>query len=141
MSYISPSPLLKRSLILDVVVTGAVALLQLEAASSLDTLLGLPAQLLTGTGVFLVAYILMLVAIARAKRVASALVLLVIAGNVAWAVGCAALAVSGTFALTPLGYGFIALQAACVITFGLLEYAGWRVSPTVAAARQMRATS
>jgi hypothetical protein len=139
MHMIQSSRLLKFALFADAVVSGAVALLQLLAGKLLAGLLALPAVLLLESGVFLVAYVALLVALATRRRLWSWLVWAVIAGNVAWAVGCVGLlkllpalggdGSDGGGPASPLGVAFLLVQAFTVLTFALLEWRGWRVSP------------
>jgi hypothetical protein len=127
MTLVHPSPLLRRALWADATVSGAVALLQVAAAAPLAALLQLPQALLFESGLFLVAYTLMLVLIARSPRLPAALVQMVVAGNVGWALAAAAVAV----VLEPaaLGVGFLLMHAAAVLLFAALERAGLQQSP------------
>jgi hypothetical protein len=109
-----------------------VALLQLAASSQLASLTGLSAPLLLGTGAFLVGYVTLLLVLGSRESVWAPLLWLVIAGNLAWAV--AALGVSMTQPLSPLGHTFAAVHALAVTSFAYLEYKGLSVSlPRVAA--------
>ena len=128
MRTIHPSPLLRTALVADAVVSGGAALLQLGAASWLAELLVLPRALLVETGGFLAAYTLLLVVLARSTRVWSAVVAVVVVGNVAWAAGCAALLVAGAVSPSALGVAFLAMQAVAVLVFAALEYLGVRAS-------------
>ena len=131
-AVIHPSPLLKNVLYADAAVSGAVALLQLAASDLLAGLLALPVALLFETGVFLVAYVVMLVAMARSRHLATGLVLLVVLGNVGWALACAALTMLLPAVPTGLGIAFLLLQAAAVLVFAALEWAGLRASAPAA---------
>lgn len=122
MNSIVASPFLKRVLLADAGVSGAVALLQLAATERLAALTGLPAGLLLGTGVFLVGYVALLITLAKSSSVWSSMIWIVIAGNVAWAV--AALAVAATLPVGLLGEAFAAVHALAVTLFAYLEYRG-----------------
>jgi hypothetical protein len=128
MQSVIPSSLLKKALAADAVVSGAVAVLQVSMSDGLGRLLMLPRGLLVETGVFLVAYTVLLVVLARSGRIWSSLILLVVAGNVAWAAGCAALLGTGYLEPNTLGLAFVAVQAAAVLVFAGLEYLGLRDS-------------
>jgi hypothetical protein len=122
MAQITPSLFLKRALLADAVVSGAVAVLQLVAYNQLASLTGLSSALLLGTGTFLVGYVALLIVLALRATVPAAMIWLVIAGNLAWAV--AALAVSATLPLATLGHAFAGVHALAVTTFSYLEYRG-----------------
>ena len=125
MTSIISSSFLKRVLLADAAVSGAVALLQLVAAKQLAALTGLPAGLLLGTGVFLVGYVTLLVVLAMRSRVWTGMIWLVIVGNLSWAV--AAWVVAATVPSTLLGEAFAALHALAVTAFAYLEYRGLTV--------------
>ena len=122
MTSIIPSSFLKRVLLADAVVSGSVALLQLAAGKQLAALTGLPSGLLLGTGLFLVGYVTLLIILAKRASVWSSMIWLVIAGNLAWAVG--ALAVAAALQVALLGEAFAAVHAIAVATFAYLEYRG-----------------
>lgn len=124
MQTVQSNKFLQRVLLADAVVSGAVAVLQIAFVDLLAGLLNLPVQLLMGTGLFLVAYVVLLIALARASRLWSGLIWLVIVGNVAWAVGCAGLVMIAGLQPSPLGIAFLAVQAVTVLVFAALEYLG-----------------
>ena len=129
MKFVLPSRLLSAALSADALVSGAVALLHVLAAGVLAQWLAMPHALLLGSGVFLLAYVVLLVVLARARRVPSALIVLVIAGNVLWALGCLALLLlGGNAAGNGLGAAFLLVHAATVLTFAVLEWRGLRRS-------------
>ena len=124
MPSILPSTFLRRALSLDAITSGAVALLQLAAGGVLANLFALPRAVLTESGLFLVVYVALLVAMARAKRLPVALVKLVIAGNLAWALGCAALAIGDFVPFNRLGTAYLLVQVVAVLVFAVLEAQG-----------------
>lgn len=138
MPSVTPSSLLKKALAADAVVSGAVAVLQLAIPDALSRLLLLPRGLLVESGIFLVAYTLLLIALARSTRVWSALILVVVVGNVAWAAGCAVLLGTGYLQPSALGIAFVAMQALAVLVFAGLEYFGLRESPAARTATALR---
>jgi hypothetical protein len=102
--------------------------LQLVWSHALADLLNLPAALLLGTGWFLAAYGATVAFIATRRPLPQRLIWLLLIGNVAWAVGCAALLASGSFAPTRLGTLWVLAQAACVLVLADLQWLGLRRS-------------
>lgn len=105
--------------------TGA---LQVAFTDVLASLTGLPAWLLMGTGVFLLAYAAAAAFMASRATPPRTLIGLVIVGNFAWAVACVALLVSGVFAVTALGTAWVLAQALCVVVLAELQWTGLRRS-------------
>lgn len=138
MKTILPSRLLKSVLLLDAFVSGAVALLQLAAPGWLAGFLELPRALLIETGVFLVAYVVLLLVLASRARLWSGLVWLVVFGNVGWAVGCVALLASNAVSPNGLGALFLVLHALTVVLFANFEFVGLKASQPVGAASALR---
>lgn len=126
MKTIAPAALLRRALAADAIASGGIALLQLAAAERLAAATLLPRALLLETGAFLVAYTALLVAMTFARRLPAALVGVVIAGNVGWALG--AFAVLPLLAPNAAGIGFVALHIAAVLGFAALQAAGLKSS-------------
>jgi hypothetical protein len=123
-----PSRLLRIALVVDAVVTGAVALQQVTMTSMLSSLLSLPRGLILETGIFLVAYTLLLAAMIRSQRLATPLIVLIIAGNIGWAMACIALLAADLVSPTTLGIAFVMAQAIAVLAFAGLQWAGLRRS-------------
>ncbi len=128
MKTVVPSSLLSFALMADAVISGAVVVLQLAAPEWLSQRLLLPRALLIETGIFLVGYTLLLVLLARSSRVWSALIGIIIIGNVGWAVGCVALLVLGVLSPNALGVAFVLMQAVAVLFFAALEFKGLAAS-------------
>ncbi len=128
MRNIVPSSLLKAALFADALVSAAVAALQLLGGQALAAWLNLPLPLLTGTGAFLVMYVIVLLALARSGSVPLALIWIVVLGNVGWAIGCVALPLLGFISTGSLGTAFVGIQAIVVLAFAALEYKGMRAS-------------
>ena len=120
MTFIQPSRPLHIVLAVDAVASGALGLLQTFATAPLAQLLALPGALLLGSGVFLLAYAAMLVAIARSAALPQALLRVVILGNLAWAIACVALAALAS-GIAPLGIAYLGMQAAAVTAFAALQ--------------------
>ena len=128
MRTILPSVVLRRAFVADAAASGLVALAQLADTSLLVRVLGLPRGLLLETGLFLVAYVALLAVMSRAARLPVALVRLVIAGNLLWALGAVALWVEGLVAPTGPGVAWLLAQAVATGAFAAWEAAGLRAS-------------
>jgi hypothetical protein len=133
MNFRLPSSLLKTTLWADAAVSGSVAVLQLVLTDWLADWLGISSPLLSGSGLFLVAYVALLVLMARAQRLPEPLVWLVIGGNAGWAAGCLVLALAGPAQTSAWGAAYLVLQALAVLAFAALQWLGLRRStPEVA---------
>jgi hypothetical protein len=130
---IHPSLLLRRAILADAVVSGAMALLLSIAATPLARLLSLPEPLLRETGLFLIGYVALLGWLATRPAMPSLLVWLIVVGNALWTLGSVALLVSGAVSPNLLGIVFVAVQAIAVGVFAELQFLGLRRS---GAARQ-----
>ncbi len=138
MQSIVPSRLLKSMLLADAVVSGAVALLQLSAPGWFAGFLELPRALLVETGVFLVAYVALLLVLASQVRLWSGLIWLVVLGNLGWAIGCIGLLASNVVSPNALGALFLVLHALVVVLFANFEFVGLKASQRVGAAGALR---
>jgi hypothetical protein len=128
-----PSPTLRMALWTDAAVSASAGALQLAGGDALAATFGLPASLSLASGVFLLGYAAMLVAMARASRLHAALLALVVFGNLGWALACIGLPAAGLLSPTALGWAWLLLQAVAVLVFAAWEGAGWRASPAVRA--------
>ena len=131
---IQPSLFLRRALLADAVVTGAVAVLQTFGAGLLTPMLNLPEPLVLETGLFLVAYTALVGWLGTRQAMPKALVMIVIAGNAAWALGSIALMFSGAVTPNLLGLAFIAVHAISTGVFAELQFIGLRKSTEAVAA-------
>jgi hypothetical protein len=125
---------LRHALVADAVVTGAVAVLQTFGAGLLAPMLNLPQPLVLETGLFLIAYTALVGWLATRQSMPKALVVIVIAGNAAWALGSIALMFSGAVTPNLLGLAFIAVHAISTGVFAELQYIGLRKSTDPVAA-------
>ena len=118
--------LLRLALVADAAVTGANAVVYLASAFVLDSVLGVPAELLLALGAFLAVYSGFVLRLATRPSIPRRGVMVVIDANVAWA--AASLLVLGLDTFTPDAAGqiWIALQAVVVAGFAALQYAGLR---------------
>ena len=114
------SPTLKAALLADAVVSGAVAVQQLALTAPLAELTQLPAPLLSGTGLFMVGYTALLLALWRAPRVLPWLIKFIVAGNIGWALACLYLLAGQVVPFNAWGEALLLVQAA-----GVLMLAGW----------------
>jgi len=133
MSAFHPSPLLRRALLADAVISGATGVLMLAGANLVDGLLGLPAGLLRETGIILIPYGVLVGVLGLRERVTAAAVWAVIACNGLWAVGSIGLIASALVSPSILGYAFVVAQALVVAAFAELQYMGLRRPAAVAA--------
>jgi hypothetical protein len=114
---------LRGVLRLDAAASGALGLAAAAGAGVLDALLGLPAPMLTGVGVFLVVYAAGLLVLAGSRRIPRGAVRVVVLGNSAWVLMSLGLAVGAWERLTVLGVVVVLAQAAAVAVFADLQWA------------------
>jgi hypothetical protein len=131
---IQPSFFLRRAILADAVVSGAMAILLTFGAGVLAPLLNLPEALLRETGLFLIAYAALVGWIGARTTLSKAIVWFIVAGNAAWTLGSVALLFSGSVTPNLLGELFVAMQAIAVGAFAELQYIGLRRSNSAAAA-------
>lgn len=118
--------LLRPVLRLDAAASGALGVAATAGAGVLDTLLGLPADLLRGVGVFLAVYAVGLVVLAARPRIPRPAVWVVVLGNSAWVLASLGLAVGLWSTMTVLGLVVVLAQAGAVAVFADLQYAALR---------------
>lgn len=122
--------LLRRTLWVDAVASGAMGLLLAGAAPALDRPLGVPTGWLVGIGIFLVGYAAALARLATRTRIPTGPARTVVIGNAMWVAASVAVVLTGAFALTDLGTALVLAQAAAVLVFADLEYVGLRRTRT-----------
>lgn len=128
-SSIFASPrFLSRVMWVDAASCAATGALQVGLTDALARLTGLPAGLLLGSGLFLLAYAAAAAAMAGRATPPRTLIGLVVVGNFAWAAGCAALLASGLFAVTALGMAWVIAQAVTVVLLAEAQWMGLRAS-------------
>lgn len=128
MSIFASPRFLPRVMAADALSCAATGALQLGLGDTLARLTGLPAPLLGGTGVFLLAYAALAAWMARRPVPPRRLIGLVIVGNLAWAAGCVALLLGGGVAPTALGVAWVLAQAVVVLVLAELQWMGLRAS-------------
>ena len=126
MSVFASPRFLPRVMWADAASCAATGALQVAFTDALARLTGLPAPLLLGTGVFLLAYAAMAAFMAGRRTPPRGLIGLVVVGNFGWAAACIALLVRGMFAVTALGMAWALAQAACVVVLAELQWTGLR---------------
>jgi hypothetical protein len=131
---IHPSLFLRRAILLDAIVSGAMGLLLAIGAGMLAPMLSLPEALLREIGLFYIVYAALVGWLGTRPSMPKALVSIVIAGNAAFTVGSIALLFSGAVAPNLLGQAFIASQGIATAAFAELQYIGLRRSADAAAA-------
>ncbi|MGE0351134.1 hypothetical protein [Hydrogenophaga sp.] len=123
LSNAAARPGLAKVLLFDAFTCAAMGVALLALTPFLAALLGLPAALLTWAGVLLLASAVLMLVAGRQRPPAAALVMLIVLGNVAWAVasGYVAFAVDG---VTAVGRVFVIAQALAVLVLAWLEWRG-----------------
>ena len=127
------SPLLRRVLLADAVISGATGLLMVAGAALLQNALGLPATLSRGAGVVLLPFAAFVLYLWRRDSLPRGAVVAVIAANAAWVAASIFVAVAGGVGLNALGTAFVLVQSLAVAAFAVLQYAGlqrshWRAA-------------
>lgn len=134
MSAVLASPrFLPRVMALDAASCALTGAAQLGFTDALARLTGLPAGLLMGTGVFLLAYAAVAALIARRQPAPRTLIGGVVLGNFGWAAGCVGLMAAGPFALTALGMAWLGAQAVTVVLLAEAQWMGLRATRPVMA--------
>jgi hypothetical protein len=121
-----PPDLLRLTLRLDAVVTGANGAAYLLAAPLLDDVLGVPAGPMRALGALLLVYAGAVALVAARPVVSGVATEAVVATNALWAAGSVALVVAGGFALTGAGTAWVLLQAAVVAGFAAVQVTALR---------------
>lgn len=128
MHSIAMLPLFRLALRLDGAVSGAAGLITLALSGWLATQIGAPAATVMAVGVFLVAYALTLLQLARAASAPPWLMWSVVIGNGIWVAASIALAFSTLITPTTLGLVLLIGQAVAVLGFAELQFIGARRS-------------
>ena len=115
---------LRRILALDAASCAAMGLAMSLAATPLASLFGLPDDLIRTAGLLLLPLAAFIAWLASRPAPPPLLVWVVIVGNVGWT--AESFVLLGRYDPTPLGAGFVALQALAVLGLAGLEYAGLR---------------
>jgi hypothetical protein len=124
--------LLRQSLKLDAVASGALGVLLAAGGAVLDELLGIPAAVLVPVGGFLVAYAAVLWFLGTRARVSRPAVGVVAVGNLLWVAASVVAVVAGWWSPTATGVAVVLAQAAAVVVFAELQFTGLRRSRAAA---------
>jgi hypothetical protein len=131
---IDPSLFLRRAIVGDAVITGAMAVLLVAAAGLLGPLLNLPETFLRETGIFLIVYAALVGFLGSRELMPKLAVCLVIGANALWAVDSIALLFTGWVQPNGLGQAFVVAQAIAVGVIAELQYIGLKRSEAPALA-------
>jgi hypothetical protein len=100
----------------------ACGILQLTLAGVLSLHFGLSQTLLTATGLFLLCYGAVVAVLAMRTPIPSAVVWLLIVGNIGWGVLAVGVLLEGDARMTLLGKAYIVVQALTVLILAHLQY-------------------
>jgi hypothetical protein len=125
---INSSTFLRGAFLADAIISGAMALLLVTAASALASLLALPEPFLRETGLLLMPYALFVGYLGSRVRLPVRLAWLIVAGNATWTLASFALLLGNWLSPNLFGGIFIAAQAIAVGVLAELQYIGTRRS-------------
>jgi hypothetical protein len=114
---------LNAVLLFDAATCAAMGLALLALTLPIGALLGLPAALLSAAGVLLLACAVPMFIAGRQRPPAAGLVMLIVIGNLAWALASVYVALA-TEGITALGQVFVFAQALVVLVLAGLEWRG-----------------
>ncbi|MDD2925423.1 hypothetical protein [Rhodoferax sp.] len=126
LALLSSPHFLRHVLRLDALSCAVCGLLQVLVPGQMSTLLALPVALLTYSGEFLLLYAALVAWIASRVPLPRTLVWLLLAGNLAWALGCVLLLVGTGLSPSTLGTAYVLLQALTVLVMAELQFVGLR---------------
>jgi hypothetical protein len=122
--FTTPSPLLRKALLSDALLSGLTGLALAFAAGPLSTPLGLAVGLLRWSGIILMPFAALVARLGTRDRIQRPLVFAVVACNALWALDSVLLLVTGWVEPTILGVMFVLGQAAVVAVLAELEFLG-----------------
>lgn len=126
--FMSSPNFLRNVLRADALSCVACGVLQVVFTGQMAQLLGLPGALLAYTGGFLLVYAAVVAFVSTRDPLPRALVWVLVAGNLGWAIACALLLVSGRVAPSMLGTAYVVAQALTVAVLAELQFFGLRRS-------------
>jgi hypothetical protein len=132
---INPSLFLRRAIVGDAIITGAMAVLLVAAAGLLGPLLNLPDSFLREVGVFLIVYAALVGFLGSRELMPKLFVVLVIGANALWAIDSIALLFTSWVQPNLLGQAFVVMQAVTVAVIAELQYIGLKRSEAPAMVR------
>lgn len=120
--------LLRRSLQLDAVASGALGVLLAAAGPAVDDLLGIPVGVLVAIGLVLVAHATLLWIVGARRHLPTPANWAVVAGNLLWVAASVLVVAAGWWTPTAAGTAVVLAQAAAVALFASLQFLGLRAS-------------
>jgi hypothetical protein len=130
-SFNAPSPLLRRALLIDAVLTAVTGIALVLAAGPLSAVLGLPTALLRSAGAIFIPYGAFAGWLGMRPRVYRPLVFALIVLNALWAVDSVLLLLTRWLEPTPWGEIFIVAQAVFTGVIAEVQFIGLRRSTVV----------
>jgi hypothetical protein len=127
---LNSSLFLRRALLLDAVVSGAVGLVMVVGGSFLGGFLRLPITLLFVAGLILLPFAAWLIFLSTRQTLSRSTVITVVVINALWVIASSVVLVSGFVSPNALGYAFVIFQAVVVAIFAELQWFGSRRSDT-----------
>lgn len=115
------TPFVRNLLLLDAATCAVMGLLLVAAYGFIAGLTGIPSPLLLWAGVVLFPVAAFIALVGTRRPPPAAGILLIVIGNAAWVIGSVLLLVMDWIAPNALGVAFIAVQAAAVALFAVLE--------------------
>ena len=125
---INPSLFLRRAIVGDAIITGAMAVLLVAAAGLLGPLLNLPDSFLREVGIFLIVYAALVGFLGSRELMPKFFVVLVIGANALWTIDSIALLFTSWVQPNLLGQAFVVMQAVTVAVIAELQYIGLKRS-------------
>lgn len=125
---INPSVFLRRAIVGDAIISGAMAVLLVAAAGFLSPLLNLPEIFLREVGIFLLVYAALVGLLGSRELMPKLFVCLVIGANALWVIDSIALLFTGWVQPNMLGQAFVVMQAVTVGVIAELQYIGLKRS-------------
>ena len=134
MSVLSSPSFLRAVVWFDAATGVLLAALHLALTDTLAQWLGLPAGLVSASGLALIAYALLAGVIASQRSTPRGLLWVLIAGNAAWAFASLALLLSSAVAPTVWGQAYLVVHVVSVGLLAELQWFGMRRLPSMAVA-------
>ncbi len=134
MSFLSSPSFLRAVVWFDAATGVLLAALHLALTETLAGWLGLPAGLVSASGLALIAYAVLAMVIASQRTLPHGLLWLLVLGNAAWVVGSVTLLLSSAVAPTVWGQAYLVVHVLSVGVLAELQWFGVRrlSAPTIA---------
>jgi len=115
------TPLMRKALLADALLSGATAILLLVGARPLESLLAIPAGFLFRAGLVLAAFVAFVLVLSRCKAAPRILLLDVVLINALWVLASVAVLAAGVLTPNTLGTLFVLVQAFAVAVFATVQ--------------------